>query len=88
MARYTKDLFKQERNRLMEIAGNRLGYLCCDPFTYRVTFGDEVLNLFIDVYLSRRTVIVRQTGLQPRYYRKQTWEQISDMFNNIARYLT
>lgn len=87
MKKYSKDKFKVDRDRLIAIVGNKLSYCGCDPGTYRATFGDDVLQLYFDVYLSRHTVIVRQKGLAPRYYRKLTWEQITYMFNHIADYL-
>lgn len=87
MAKYSKDKFKADRDRLIAIVGNKLSYCGSDAGTYRVTFGDDVLHLYFDVFLSRHTVVVRQKYSEPRYYRNQTWEQITYMFNHIANYL-
>lgn len=88
MGKYSKDKFKVDRDRLIAIVGNKLSYCGCDPATYRVTFGDDVLQLYFDVYLSRHTVTVRRKyDGEPRYYRNQTWEQITYIFNHIANYL-
>lgn len=87
MSKYSREEFKIDRDRLIAIVGDKLSYCGCDPATYRATFGDDVLGLDFDVYLSRHTVIVRQKYAKPRYYRNQSWEQIAYMFNHIANYL-
>lgn len=81
---YNNERFKTDRARLIEIVGNKLCYTGNDPGTYRVTFGDDDLRLYIDVYLSKRTVVVRHDNNKPRYYRNQTWEQITYMFQNLG----
>lgn len=81
--KYTPLQFKEDCKHLLDIAGNSLNYLNKDVNNYRMTFGDEELGLFCDVYLSTRTVIVRTKYNTPVYYRKQSWSQIERIFNNI-----
>lgn len=86
-SKYTKEQFKADRLRLIEMVGVKLSYGGCDPSTYRVTFGDDELHLYFDVYLSPRTVVVRTDKREPRYFRCQTWQQIEDMLKHIWQFV-
>lgn len=86
-SKYNLDKFKSDRDRLIEIVGDKLGYTGNDPGTYRVTFGDDDLRLYFDVYLSKRTVVVRHDNNKPRYYKRMSWEQITSMFQNIGQFV-
>ena len=87
MAKYTYKEFVADRDKVLVIIGHSLEYLGCDQNTYRVTVGDPVLKVFCDVYLSKRTLVIRTGKRQPRYFRKQTWEQVSKILKNIFNYL-
>lgn len=85
--KYTKEQFKIDRLRLIEMVGRKLSYSGCDPSTFRVTFGDDELHLYFDVYLSRHTVVVRLDKHKPLYFRRQTWQQIEEMLSNVWQFL-
>lgn len=84
---YNRDRFKADRARLIEIVGNKLSYTGNDSGTYRVSFDDDDLRLYIDVYLSKRTVVVRHDKNKPRYYRNLSWEQLTYIFHNLGEFV-
>lgn len=84
MKKYSKEQFKVDRVRLAAIVGNKLDFISTDPGTYRVTYGDDVLRIYFDIYLSKHTVVVRRHYGKPLYYRKQSWEQISSIIDNLG----
>ena len=85
--RYHVDQFNQDRKRLLQIVGNKLEYLSSDSNTFRVTVGDEELKIFVDVYLSKRTMVIRVGKRQPRYFRKRSWDQLTNLFSNLFNYI-
>ena len=85
--RYHIDQFNQDRKKLLQIVGNKLEYLSSDCNTFRVTVGDEELKIFVDVYLSKRTLVMRVGKRQPRYFRNLSWEQLTNLFSDIFNYI-
>ena len=86
--KYTPSQFKSDAKRLLSIAGNRIEYKGNDAGTYRLSFGDDILDIHIDVYLSKNTVIIRtDKNRHSQYLRNQSWEQIQNIFNNLSKFL-
>lgn len=86
--RYNKTQFYEDRRRLMEIVGKSITHVSADVSTFRASFADEILGLNIDVYLSKKTVMIRsKSSAEPYIKRKLTWEAIADIFNNLYKYI-
>ena len=62
-------------------------YVGTDVPTFRVSFADNILGLNVDVFLSKKTVmLLTKSSNNPCVKRKQTWEEIESIFNNLYNY--
>lgn len=86
-SKYNLLQFKTDRTQLIAIVGQKLSYTGCAPGTFRVTFGDDIARIYLDTYLSTHTIIIRSDNRPPRYLRNQSWQQITDLFNNIHKHI-
>lgn len=87
--RYNKGQFKADRQRLLDLVGNKISYAGNDPGTFRVSFGDDVLGLRFDIYLSTRTLVIFNINQsKPKSFHNLTWTEIENAFNNIYKFLT
>lgn len=88
MMKYSASQFSADRKRLMEIVANKIAYVGSDASTFRVSFIDNILGLNVDVFLSKKTVMLRtKSSNNPCVKRKQTWEEIESIFNNLYNYI-
>ena len=86
--RYNKTQFYEDEKLLMKIVGKSIAYVSNDVSTFRVSFADEILGLNIDVYLSKKTVMIRsKSNNEPYIMRKLTWEAIANIFCNMYKYI-
>ena len=87
MMKYSASQFSADRKRLMEIVANKISYVGSDVSTFRVSFADNILGLNVDVFLSKKTVmLLTKSSNNPCVKRKQTWEEIESIFNNLYNY--
>lgn len=86
--KYSASQYFADRKRLMEIVANKIAYVGSDTSTFRVTFADDTLGLRIDVFLSKKTVmLLTKSSNSPCVKRKQSWEEISSIFNDLYNYV-
>lgn len=86
--KYNAPQYSADRKRLMEIVANKIAYAGSDTSTFRVSFADDILGINIDVFLSKKTVMLRtKSSNSPCVKRKQTWEEIESIFNNLYNYV-
>ena len=73
MMKYSASQFSADRKRLMEIVANKITYVGSDVSTFRVSFADNILGLNVDVFLSKKTVmLLTKSSNNPCVKRKQT----------------
>lgn len=88
MMKYSASQYSADRRHLMEIVANKITYIGSDTSTFRVSFADNILGLSIDVFLSKKTVMLRTKSSNiPCVKRKQTWKEIESIFNNLYNYI-
>ena len=89
MAKFTKDALQADRKRLSDIAQRvKLDYAGFDPKTYRERYVYQDFNVKVDVYLSKRTVVIMSPKYkEPTYRRNLSWEQLEKVLTNIYDYI-
>lgn len=87
--KYSKAQFSEDLKRLLALAEEmKLPFIGSDPKTYRVTFEDRDLGLVINIYCSQMTVCFGgKRWPMGGYLYGQSWENITDIFHNLYRYI-
>lgn len=86
--RYSTKQFYEDKKRLLGIVGKSISYTSTDASTFRVSFADRILGLNVDVYLSKKTIVVRsKSRIDPTVKRKLSWEAFADIFAHLYNYI-